>query len=168
MNTNYNTSLFSGMHILKEVCYMMTSFPAIHIFHDSVIFSLERLKRPYIRNTVFISQHLLQPPSIITTGLWLLWEKLKSMFISGKPLWSCYFKGTYLFHRTSCNNCFLKSTVLNDCKHLQRFHSFMVNVLIWQFHNSNFKYSFSIVNVLEEQLLTFPLLRVNFGTVTFC
>ena len=72
MNTNYNTSLFSGMHILKEVCYMMTSFPAIHIFHDSVIFSLERLKRPYIRNTVFISQHLLQPPSIITTGLWLL------------------------------------------------------------------------------------------------
>ena len=45
MNTNYNTSLFSGMHILKEVCYMMTSFPAIHIFHYSVIFSLERLKR---------------------------------------------------------------------------------------------------------------------------
>ena len=31
LNTNYDTSLISGMHILKEVCYMMTSFPAIHV-----------------------------------------------------------------------------------------------------------------------------------------
>ena len=33
------------MHILKEVCYMTTSFRAIHFFYDSVIFSRERLKR---------------------------------------------------------------------------------------------------------------------------
>ena len=33
------------MHILKEVSYMTTSFPAIHFFNDSVIFSGKRLKR---------------------------------------------------------------------------------------------------------------------------
>ena len=42
----------------------------------------------------------------------------------------CSFKVAYLFHRTSCSNLFLKSTVLNAQKHLQRFHSFIVNVLI--------------------------------------
>ena len=31
--------------------------------------------------------------------------------------------------------------VLNVRKHLQSFNSFMVNVLIWQFHNSNCSYS---------------------------
>ena len=55
-----------------------------------------------VKDTVFISQHLLQP-SIITSG-----------FISGKPLWPCSFKGTYFFHGTSCNNSCLKSTALND------------------------------------------------------
>ena len=33
------------MHILKEVRYVTTSFPAIHFFYDSVIFSRGRLKR---------------------------------------------------------------------------------------------------------------------------
>ena len=28
--TNYKTSLVSGMHILKEVCYLTTSAAAIH------------------------------------------------------------------------------------------------------------------------------------------
>ena len=37
-------------------------------------------------------------------------------------------------------------------KHLQASHSFMGNVLIWQFHNSNCSHPLSIVNVLEEQL----------------
>ena len=45
ININYDTSLVSGMHILKKVCYMTRSFPAIHFFYDSVTFSLERLKR---------------------------------------------------------------------------------------------------------------------------
>ena len=35
---------------------------------------------------------------------------------------------------------------------LQKSHSFMVNLLIWQFRNSDCKYSLSIVNVLEEFL----------------
>ena len=34
-------------------------------------------------------------------------------------------------------NFFLKSTVLNAQEHLQRSHSFIVNVLIWQFLNSS-------------------------------
>ena len=33
------------MYILKEICYMMTSFPIIHFFYDSVIFLGERLKQ---------------------------------------------------------------------------------------------------------------------------
>ena len=40
---------------------------------------------PHVKETVYISQHLLQP-SIITSSLWLTREKLKSMFIWGKPL----------------------------------------------------------------------------------
>ena len=42
----------------------------------------------------------------------------------------CSFKVAYLFHRASCINFFLKSIVLNAQKHLQRCHSFIVNVLI--------------------------------------
>ena len=37
-------------------------------------------------------------------------------------------------------------------KHVQLSPSFMVNVLICQFHNSNCSYLISIVNFLEEQL----------------
>ena len=33
-NNNFETSLISGMHILKEVCYTMTSFPTIHFFYE--------------------------------------------------------------------------------------------------------------------------------------
>ena len=33
------------MHILKKVCYMTTSFTAIHFFYDSVIISREHLKQ---------------------------------------------------------------------------------------------------------------------------
>ena len=44
-NNNYDTSLVSGMHILKEVCYMTTSFPAIHFFYDSVFISREHLRQ---------------------------------------------------------------------------------------------------------------------------
>ena len=64
------------MHILKEVCYMTTSFPAIHFFYDSVIISREHLKQPHVKETVFISQHFLQP-SIIISGLWLIREKIE-------------------------------------------------------------------------------------------
>ena len=33
------------MHILKEVCYMTTSFPGIRFFHENLIISRERLIR---------------------------------------------------------------------------------------------------------------------------
>ena len=39
----------------------------------------------YVKETVFISRQLLQP-SITTSGLWLIWEKLKGMSIWGKTL----------------------------------------------------------------------------------
>ena len=42
-----------------------------------------------------------------------------------------------VFHRTSCSKFCLESTLLNAQKHLQPTRSSMVNVLIWQFHNSN-------------------------------
>ena len=59
-------------------------------------------------------------PSIIASGLWLIWENFKGIvFVWGRP---CSFKGAYLFHRTSFNNF---------CLHPS--HSFMVNVLIWKF-----------------------------------
>ena len=37
-HNNLDTSLISSMHILKEVCYMMTSFPVIHFFYDETLF----------------------------------------------------------------------------------------------------------------------------------
>ena len=52
------------MHILKEVCYLIT-FPAIPFFYDRVVLSSDS----YVTDTVFISQHALQ-----------------GMFICGKPL----------------------------------------------------------------------------------
>ena len=73
-------------------------------------FFTRELEAIHMSRRLFISQHLLQP-TIITSGL--IREKSKSMFISGKPLRPCFFKGTYLFHRTNCNNFCLKSTVSN-------------------------------------------------------
>ena len=37
--------MVSDMHILKEVCFMTTSFPAIHLFHNNVIISGAHLKK---------------------------------------------------------------------------------------------------------------------------
>ena len=63
------------MHILKNVCYITTSFSAIHFFYDSVIVSQEHLKQSTVKETVFISQYFLQP-SIILNGLRLIREKV--------------------------------------------------------------------------------------------
>ena len=49
------------------------------LFHEST------WSDPYGKENVFISQHLLKP-FIITSGLWLIRENLKDMFIWGKPL----------------------------------------------------------------------------------
>ena len=82
---NYDTSLFSGMYILKEVYYMTTSIPAIHFFMVVSLFHGSTWVDPYVKDTVFISQHLLQP-SIIRSGLWLIRENLKGMIVWWKPL----------------------------------------------------------------------------------
>ena len=61
--------------MLKEVCYMITLYSSIPFFYRVVISS-----DSYVKDTVFISQHVLQP-SIVTSGLWLIQENLKGMFI---------------------------------------------------------------------------------------
>ena len=58
-------------------------------------------------------------------------------------------------------------TVLNARKHLQSSHSVMLNVIIWQFHNSNCSYSLIAAIFLEEELQTFVLAKVTFGKATF-
>ena len=148
-------------------------------FCGSAIISWNHFKRSiYQEHCVYF--HLLQP-SIITSDLWLIRQSLKSIIIWEKILRSCSFTGVYLLQRTSCSNFCLKSTVLNVWKHLQLSHFFMVNVLIWQFHNSNCSYSLCIVNFfklqgwLSEQLLSpksssFGVLTVLIlfrGTVVF-
>ena len=52
--TNYDTSLLLGMHILKKVCHMTTSFPAIHFFYDSVFFYGSTWSNLYVKDIVFI------------------------------------------------------------------------------------------------------------------
>ena len=68
----------------------------VSLFHGST------WRNPKIKETVFVSQHFLQP-SIIISGLWLIQEKVEE--------WPCSFKGAYLFHRTSCNIFFEKYCV---------------------------------------------------------
>ena len=41
---NFDTSFISDMHIVREICYMMRSFPAIHFFYDRVIITRKHLK----------------------------------------------------------------------------------------------------------------------------
>ena len=62
---------------------MTTSFHAIHFFYDSVIFHGSAWSDLYFKETVFISQHLVQP-SIKTSGL-----------VDSKKIKECvYFKKT--------------------------------------------------------------------------
>ena len=97
------SSLVSGMYILKEVCYKTTSIPAIHFFSGSIIISREYLKRSICHGhcvyftTVVAAIHY-NKRSVVDS------RKFESTFIWGKPLQPCSFKGAYLLHRTSCSN----------------------------------------------------------------
>ena len=82
------------MYILKEVCFMTTSFPAIHFLYYSVIISRVCLLRVCLFQENNCGPAFLEVPIYST--------ELVAIF-------------------------FLKSTVLNAQKHLQRSHSFMVN-----------------------------------------
>ena len=68
------------MHILKAVCNMVTSFPAIPFFYNRVAISREDLKLfIYQGHCVYFTTRA--QPSIITSGLRLIRENLKDMFI---------------------------------------------------------------------------------------
>ena len=71
---SWKKSVIWWHHFQPSICSMIWS-----LFHGST------WSDPYVKDTVFISQHLLQQ-SIITSGLWLIREKLKGMFFWGKPL----------------------------------------------------------------------------------
>ena len=114
-------------------CYLTTTVAAIHFFYDAVIIS-----RQYGSNQGCISRaHILFHNTYCSHQLqqalcgWFkkIWRVL---CLFGESNCSpAFLKGVYLFHRTSCSNFCFKSIVLNAQKHLQRPHSFMVNVFIW-------------------------------------
>ena len=117
------------MHILKEVCFMTTSFPAIHFFYDSVIISREHLKKSTCQgNRVYF------------TTLFATIHYNKRSVVDSRKSWR-----VYLFQENHCSPALLKvpicsteliaiiffeqyySTILNARKYSQRSHSFMVN-----------------------------------------
>ena len=120
--------MVSGIHILKEVCFMTTSFPTIHFFYyDSVIISREHLKKSICqRNCVYFT----------TPFATIHWNK-RSVVGSRKSWRVCLFQENHCgpsILKVSIYSTelfpiifFLKSTALNAQKHLQRSHSFMVN-----------------------------------------
>ena len=120
------------MYILNEVCYLTTSIGAVYFFCNSVIISWEHLKRFICQGHCVYFATLVATIHIITSGLWLIRKKM-NMFFWGKLLYSCSFKGAYLFYRTSCSNICLKSAVLNARKYVQPPHCLFVNVLICNF-----------------------------------
>ena len=99
-------------------------------------------------------------PGSLGPGSCLLGPRVLGLGVSGPHFRLC----PYLFHRNSCSNFCVKNTVLNARKLLEPSHFFMGNVLILQFGNSHCIYSLSPVDFLEEQLQTFALARVTFGT----
>ena len=120
--------MVSGIHILKEVCFMTASFPAIHFFYYvSVIISREHLKKSICqRNCVYFTA----PFATIH------WNK-RSVVSSRKSWRVCLFQENHCgpsILKVSIYSTelfpiifFLKNTALNAQKHLQRSHSFMVN-----------------------------------------
>ena len=114
------------MHILKKVCYMTTSFPAIHFFYDSVIISREHLK-----------QFTCQGNYVYYTTLFATIRDNKWSVVDSRKSWR-----VCLFEENHCSPPLLKVPtysselvaiifvwycLLNAQKHLQKFHSFMVN-----------------------------------------
>ena len=124
------------MFLLNEVCYLKTSIAVIHFFYGSVIILRQHLKRSICQGHYVYFITLVATIHVVASGLWLIKEHLNDMpymFIWGKLLQPCSFKGACLFHRTSCTNICLKTTVLNALKYLQPPHSLLVNVLICNF-----------------------------------
>ena len=89
---------------------MTTSFPGIRFLYDNFIISQEHLKR-------FICQrHCVYFTTLGATVHYKKRSVIDSRKIEGyvylrKTIVACSFKGAYLFHRTSCIDFCLKSTV---------------------------------------------------------
>ena len=77
----HDTSLFSGMYISNEVCYLTTSIAAIHYFYGIVIILREHLKRSICQGYCVNFTTLVVTIHIVTSGLWLFREILNDMFI---------------------------------------------------------------------------------------
>ena len=144
----------SGMFIIY--CY----------FYDTVINSWERLKRFIMSRALCLFYNTYSRNSLSWAvcswfeKTWCLFEE--SHFSPGllKVL-------IYSIELVSYSNFCSKSAVLNVRMHLQSSRSFLVKMLIWQFHNSNCSYVLNKVNFLEKQLLIFPLARVDFQNSYF-
>ena len=67
--------------MLNKVCYLTTSIGAIYFFYNSVIISREYLKRSICQRYCVSFTTLVATIHIITSGLWLIREKLNDMFI---------------------------------------------------------------------------------------
>ena len=91
INNNYHICLVSEMYILQKLCYMRISIPAIQFCYGSVTFSREHLKRSYVKNTEFMSQHLLQPPIMSSGPLY----HLRVCLFEENHCMPCYFKDAY-------------------------------------------------------------------------
>ena len=129
------------MHILKEICFITASFPAIHFFYDSVIISWEHLKKSTCqRNYVYF------------TTLFATIHYYKRSVVDSKKRWRIC-----LFQENHCGPALLKvsiystklvaiSTAFNAQKHLQRSHSFMVN------QQSEITFTFS--NILKHSAVS--------------
>ena len=129
---------------------------AVSLFHGSI------WSDPCVKDTVFISWHILKLSIITRRFGWfeIIWR-------------------VCLFEESHCRLAILKMSIYSTelvavifvwkvlClkMHMKASDSFMVNVLIWQYHNIN--WNLSIVNFFEEQLWTFALSKVTFGTSTF-
>ena len=85
-HSNYDTSFVSGMYILNEFCYLTTSIGAIYFFYNSVIISREHLKRSIFQVHCVYFSTFVATIHIIKSCLWLIREKLNTMFIWAKPL----------------------------------------------------------------------------------
>ena len=124
--------MVSSMYILKDSLCLTTSIAAILFFYGTVIISWEHLKRS-----------ICQGHWVYFTTLIAILQKSKRSVVDSRKFegYCVYLKkaivamlcwGVCLFHRTSCSNFCLKSTLLNTRKHLQPFYSVMVNIFFFK------------------------------------
>ena len=146
------------------LCYLTASIAAILFFYDTAIILREHLKRS-ITSRVLCLFHNICCSHLWLQAVWMIQENLKgTVLIWGKQLRPGFKLSVYSIELIAVIFVWKK---LKYRKGLKPFHFFIVNVLIWQFHSSNFSYPLSVVNFLETPLDTFALTRVAFRTAVF-